>query len=131
MKVGRQARKDGKALFRACLKDNGALDEVKARTVVEKVLADKPRGYLAILSHFHKLVRLKLAERTATITTPDPLTEEQAVEYRNAIQSGYGQDMIVEMNVDPSLIGGARVQIGSDIYDASIKGRLNSVAQAF
>lgn len=131
MKVGRQARKDGKSLFRACVNDQGTLDESKVRKVVETVLKDKPRGYLAILTHFQKLVRLKLQERTATITTAVELNDEQMSDLKNNIVSKYGQDIAFITKVDEGLIGGARIQIGSDVFDASIKARLQSIAQSF
>lgn len=131
MKVGRQARKDGKSLFRACVNDQGTLDESKVRKVVETVLKDKPRGYLAILTHFQKLVRLKLQERTATITTAVDLTDEQMSDLKNNIIAKYGKDIAFITKVDSGLIGGARIQIGSDVFDASIKARLQSIAQSF
>ncbi len=131
MKVGRQARKDAKALFNACLNNKGGLTETRVKKVVKALLGDKPRGYLAILTHFHKLVRLKLAENTATVTTADQLTEEQAGEIQKSISEKYGKDLKFQLKVDPKLIGGARIQIGSDVFDASIKARLDKLRQAF
>lgn len=131
MKVGRQARKDSKSLFRACLNDLGTLDQSKVRQVVYLVLKDKPRGYLAILNHFQKLIRLKLAERTAIISTATPLSESESQALVETITAKYGQDMSFEYRDDPTLIGGTRIQIGSDVFDASIKGRLQTLAQSF
>lgn len=131
MKVGRQARKDAKSLFKVCLNSEGNLDESKVKDVVSRVLKDKPRGHLAILTHFHKLVRLKFAEKTATITTAETLSESQEADIKKSISDSYGKDMFFELNVNPELIGGARIQIGSDVFDASINARLNKLAEAF
>ena len=51
MKISKLARREAKELFRCCL-SNGLLDENRARQAVQQVLASKPRGYVAILSHF-------------------------------------------------------------------------------
>lgn len=131
MKVGRQARKDAKALFNACLNNKGGLTETRVKKVVKTVLSEKPRGYLAILTHFQKLVRLKLAAHTATITTADQLSEEQGNTIKESITAKYGSDTKFELKVDPKLVGGARIQIGSDVFDASVRARLEKLRQAF
>ena len=57
MKVSKQAKRESKALFRSCVA-NGMLEEGRVRQAVQRVLEIKPRGYLAILSHFQRLVKL-------------------------------------------------------------------------
>ena len=76
MKISKQARRDAKQLFRCCCV-NGLLDEGKVRQVVQQVIAAKPRGYLAILSHFERLLKLDLDRRTARVESPAPLAEPQ------------------------------------------------------
>ena len=66
MKISKQARRDGKALFNTC-RVNGTLDEQRVRQTVSSVIAQKPRGYVAILSHFQRLVRLEIERRTARV----------------------------------------------------------------
>ena len=69
VKISKQARRDAKELFHAC-RVNGVLDEAKVRQVVQQVIAAKPRGYFAILSHFQRLVKLDLDRRTARVESP-------------------------------------------------------------
>ena len=57
MKISKQARRDAKHLFVTC-RTNALLDEAKVRIAVQAVVAQKPRGYVAILSHFQRLVKL-------------------------------------------------------------------------
>ena len=64
MKISKQARRDAKHLFQVC-RANGLLDNAKASQTVRAVIAQKPRGYLGILSHFQRLVKLDLDRRTA------------------------------------------------------------------
>ena len=49
------------------------LDENRARQVVQQVVAAKPRGYLATLSHFQRLVKLDCARHTAKVESAMPL----------------------------------------------------------
>ena len=66
MKISKQAKRDAKQLFNSC-RVNGLLDENRVRQAVGQVIAKKPRGYVAILSHFHRLVKLDLDRRTARV----------------------------------------------------------------
>ena len=69
MKINKQARREGKALFRAA-QINGVLDDARVRQMVDAVLKQKPRDYVAILSHFERLVRLDIDRRTARVIVP-------------------------------------------------------------
>ena len=51
MKSSKQARRDGRTLFNVC-RVNGVLDESRVRDAVSRMIASKPRGYLATLAHF-------------------------------------------------------------------------------
>ena len=66
MKVTKQARREAKQLFRLCLV-NGLIEEKRARQVVQQIIAAKPRGYLATLSYFQRLVELDCARHTAKV----------------------------------------------------------------
>jgi len=130
MKISRQAKRDAKALFQIC-KTSGLLDENLVRDAVRRVVEQKPRGYVAILHHFHRLVKLDMDRRTATI--------ENAVEYsqnlKESIQSNlekrYGPGLNTTFSVNPELIGGLRVRVGSDVYDGSVRARLTALAETF
>src|ERR1041384_5320060 len=72
MKISKQAKRDAKQLFRSCVA-KGVLDENRALQVVQAVVTQKPRGYVGILSHFHRLVKLDLERRAARVETALPL----------------------------------------------------------
>ena len=65
MKISKQARREAKQLFRSCVTNGGVLDEGRVRLAVKRVLEVKPRGYMPILSHFERLLRLEIERRTA------------------------------------------------------------------
>ena len=130
MKISKQARRDAKQLFRSCLA-NGLLDENRARQTVQQVIAGKPRGYLPILTHFQRLVKLDVARRTARIESAiePPETLRTAVQANLARRYGPGLSVSFAGNAD--LIGGLRVQVGSDVYDGSVRARLAELADKF
>ena len=130
MKISKQARRDAKELFRAC-RVNGLLDEAKVRQVVQQVIAAKPRGYFAILNHFQRLVKLDLDRRTARVESPVPLDEPQQASIRTNLAHRYGDGLIFAFSQNPGLIGGLRVQIGSDVFDGSVAARLAALETSF
>ena len=130
MKVTKLARREAKELFRSCLV-NGVLDEARARQAVQQVLQLKPRGYLAILTHFQRLVKLDLERRTATIESATALTPELQSGIQASLARMYGPGLNVSFAQNPQLIGGLRVKVGSDVYDGSIQARLTALEESF
>jgi len=128
MKISKQARRDGKALFNTC-KVNGVLDEGRVRQTVTAVIAQKPRGYVGILSHFQRLVKLDLERRTARIESATPLSEALTASVKANLAQRYGQGLSVNFAVNPALIGGLRVKVGSDVFDGSVRARLDALAE--
>ena len=130
MRISKQARRDAKDLFRAAQLDD-VLDENRARQVVDEVLSKKPRGYAAILSHFQRLVKLDQARRTAKVESATSLTLEMQAKIKMTLELRYGKGLHLSFAENPSLIGGTRVQVGSDVYDGSVRARLNELKEAF
>lgn len=129
MKISKQARRDGKTLFNTC-KVNGVLDEQRVRQTVSAVIAQKPRGYVGILSHFQRLVKLDIERRTARIESAAPLSEALSSSVKTNLAQRYGQGLSVNFVVNPALIGGLRVQVGSDVFDGSVRARLDALAES-
>jgi len=123
MRIGREARQAGKGLFRACCVE-GRLDEGRVREAVRRLVAEKPRHYAEILTHLQKLVALELARHRARVETASPLDPgvkgviEAQLRRRQAPGAG------AEFVVNPELIGGMRIQVGSDVWDTSVRDRL-------
>lgn len=130
MKISKQARREAKDLFRSCLA-NGKLDEHRVRQVVQHVVAAKPRGYLAILSHFQRLVQLDEHRRTAKVESATALNPEAQANVTQSLARTYGPDLKITFAQNPELIGGLRIQVGSDVYDGSILARLHVLQESF
>jgi F-type H+-transporting ATPase subunit delta len=130
MKISKQARRDAKQLFTRC-RVNGLLDEARVRQAVGAVIARKPRGYAAILSHFQRLVKLDLDRRTARVESAAALPEALRSSVTASLARRYGAGLDLSFGVNPRLIGGMRVKVGSDVFDGSVRARLDALAEAF
>ncbi len=130
MKIGKQARRDAKDLFLACRREE-ILDSNRVRQTVTQVLAAKPRNYLAVLSHFQRLVQIEIEAHTVRIENSVPTSDALMAELKASLTRRYGPGLEFEFHVDPSLIGGLRIQIGSDVYDGTVKSRLTALESSF
>jgi F-type H+-transporting ATPase subunit delta len=129
MKISKQARRDGKTLFSNC-RVNGVLDENRVRQTVTAVIAQKPRGFVGILSHFQRLVKLDIERRTARVESATQLSDSLVTAVKANLAQRYGQGLDVGFIVNPALIGGLRVKVGSDVFDGSVRARLNELAES-
>lgn len=128
MKISKEVQAQARRLMRLCIGADGLMDEAIVRQVADKIAAEKPRNYLALLTAFTELVRLERAAHTATITSAVPLTEAEqaAIEARlNARQTGLNY----EWQVDSSLIAGLTVKVGDNVTDASIRTRIEQLTK--
>ena len=123
MKTTKKSRLEARQLFRACLA-NGLLDENRVRQAVREVIAQKPRGYVAILSQFQRLVKLEVARRAARVESVVTLSDSIRDGIRANLARLYGQGLDITFLQNPALIGGLRIRVGSDVFDGSIQTRL-------
>jgi F-type H+-transporting ATPase subunit delta len=129
MKISKQARRDAKQLFNVC-KVGGVLDEGLVRQTVGVVIEKKPRGFVGILSHFQRLVKLDIERRSARVESAVSASEALQSSVKANLAARYGAGLNVTFAVNPSLIGGLRVKVGSDVYDGSVKARLAELEAA-
>jgi F-type H+-transporting ATPase subunit delta len=130
MKISKQARRDAKGLFRSC-RVNGLLDEQRVRQTVQAVVRAKPRGLVGILSHFERLVKFDIERRAARVESAVPLTAAQQGQVAANLARRYGPGLNIAYAQNPSLLGGMRIKVGSDVYDGSIDSRLQALVNQF
>ena len=130
MKIGKQARRDGKDLYRACLLD-GVLDESRVRQTVDRVIEARPRNHLAALQHFLSLVKLDIGRRSARVESAIDPSPEVREAIRETLGRRYGRGLDFQFSVQPAHIGGLRVQVGSDVYDGTVRARLVALEKSF
>jgi F-type H+-transporting ATPase subunit delta len=124
MKLSSESRQLAKSLLSFCRVGEGQVDESRVRLVVEKVLKEKPRQYLAVLTRLKKLIALELAKRAVTVQSAIPLESDQQQNVMNFLEGRYGKGLSASFEVKPQLQGGLLIKVGSDVWDGSIKNRL-------
>jgi F-type H+-transporting ATPase subunit delta len=101
------------ANFLGVLADNGRLSELKNVIRAFRTLASGHRG-----------------ETTAEVTSAHPLDDRQIAELKANLKARVGRDVAIDAKVDPAILGGIVVRLGSQMIDASIRTKLNTLAHA-
>jgi len=130
MRAGKRARREAKELFRGCAV-NGVLDENRVRRTVQLVVAAGRHDSPAVLSLFRRLLKLDLARRTATIESATPLPADLRVAVEAGLTRLYGPGLTTAFTYRPALVGGLRIQVGCDVYDGSVRARLDTLQESF
>lgn len=130
MKISKQELRDARQLFRSC-QVNGLLEENRLRQALALLAGKKPRGYLGVLARLHRLVKLDQEQHAARVESPVPLPQDVQNTVAGQIRTKYGPGMNISFAQNPALIGGLRIQAGSDLYDGSVKTRLENLEASF
>ncbi len=99
--------------FLGVLADNGRLIELKSVIRIVRELASAHRG-----------------ETRAEVTSAHPLGDDQIAALKTKLKARVGSDVSIDARVDPALLGGIVVRLGSQMIDASIATKLNTLATA-
>ncbi|MDO7833946.1 F0F1 ATP synthase subunit delta [Sphingobium sp. HBC34] len=84
----------------------------------------------AVIRAYETLLSNHKGEARAEVTSAHPLTKTQISALAKSLKARAGRDVAVEAKVDPAILGGLVVKIGSQMIDSSIRTRLNSLALA-
>lgn len=130
MKASKDAISAAKRMFRLCMRE-GKLNEDHLRKVFNTIAEKKPRNFKAILITLKNLVRLELARHHVLIESADVLDQESIHKVESELKTQHGNDLTFEYKVNPALLGGIRIQKADDVWDGSLKSRLDRLANAF
>jgi F-type H+-transporting ATPase subunit delta len=84
----------------------------------------------SVIRNFNLLAARHRGEITAEVTSARPLDDDQVGQIKQQLRTRMGRDIAVELNVDPAILGGLVVKIGSQMIDSSIRTKLNTLAHA-
>ncbi len=123
------SRANGAKAIAAVAKSMG-LDDLTTRFL--GVLADNRRlaDLPAMIRAFAQIVAAHRGEVTAEVTTAHPLADDQLTALKQQLRTRVGRDVAIISKVDPAILGGLVVKLGSQLIDASIRTRLNTLATA-
>jgi F-type H+-transporting ATPase subunit delta len=119
------AEEQAKAL--SAVLDRAGLTGIAANFL--KVVATNRRLFAVrdMVRAFNALVAQHKGEVTAQVTVAETLNDARMDEIRDALKQVTGKDVKVDVTVDPSIIGGLKVKLGSRMVDASLRTKLNSI----
>jgi len=80
-----------------------------------------------MIAAYEKLAAEDRGAVSAEVTTAMPLTDAQSKALAAALRTALGKDPEIAARVDPAILGGLKVRVGSRLYDASLKSRLDSL----
>ncbi|MDO8397346.1 MAG: F0F1 ATP synthase subunit delta [Bradyrhizobium sp.] len=83
-----------------------------------------------VIRAFRALVAKFKGEATADVTVAEKLSDKNLDALKTALKSVTGKDVALNVNVDPSIIGGLVVKLGSRMVDSSLRTKLNSIKHA-
>ena len=84
----------------------------------------------AVIRAFNLLSARHRGELTAEVTSAHSLDDDQVAAIKQNLRTRMGRDIAVDLSVDPAILGGLVVKIGSQMIDGSIRTKLNNLAQA-
>jgi F-type H+-transporting ATPase subunit delta len=123
MKLNKEIRQLSRKMLQASFTDS-QLDPGKVASLVDSLVTHKRRNYIDVLKNYRRLLRLDLQKRHATIETASQVDPAIRSEIVANLRDKYGNDVEAEFQVDPELLGGMRIRVGSDVWDGSVRNRL-------
>ena len=122
------AEAQSKAL--SALLDKAGISGVSAKFL--KVLTANRRLFAVadVIRAFNALVAKFKGEATADVTVAEALSDKNLDALKDALKSVTGKDVALNVKVDPSIIGGLVLKLGSRMVDSSLRTKLNSIKHA-
>ena len=128
MKINKEIRQLSRGMLRASFTD-GQLDSGRIASLVDSLIARKPRNYIDVLKNYRRLLRLEVEKRRARIETASEVDREATSKVIENLKKRYGDDLTTEFVVNPQLLGGMRIRVGSDVWDGTVRNRLEQLQQ--
>jgi len=107
----------------------GRANATTERLVTRLVTAPRGRSLEAGLESLSKLAADRRNRMVAVVTSAVPLSDAQKQRLGAALAKVYGRQMHLNLDVDPEVLGGIRVQVGDEVINGSIADRLDEAAR--
>ena len=92
--------------------------------VERSALAPRGRTMAVMLGMLGRLAARRRQRLAALVEVASPLSDSQAARLTSILERAYGQQVQLNVSVDPDLVGGVRVRVGSDVVDSTVLARL-------
>ena len=84
----------------------------------------------SVIRAFRRLAAEHRGETTAEVVTANPLNDDQLAALKAQLRTRAGLYVAIETRIDPEILGGIVIKMGSQMIDASIRTKLNRLAEA-
>jgi F-type H+-transporting ATPase subunit delta len=121
--ASRQASNDQKQAMVDVLLGSKFGDEAKL-LIRFAVVGSTKRRLAVVLEQFGKLLAAYAERLVATITVASPLSGEQQAALEKSLAKDYGHALRLNIEVDPAILGGVKIQVAGEIIDGSVANRL-------
>jgi F-type H+-transporting ATPase subunit delta len=128
MKINKAIRRLSREMLRASFTD-GQLDPGRIKSLVDSLIEKKPRHYVNVLKNYRRLLRLEVEKRRARVETASEVDPVASSELVINLRKKYGSDLTTEFVVNPELLGGMRIRVGNDVWDGTVRNRLERLQQ--
>jgi F-type H+-transporting ATPase subunit delta len=123
------SREEAGKAFGALAPDLG-LDPITANFLGVLARNGRKNELRNVIRAYRRLAAEHRGETTAEVITARPLNDDQLTALRQQLRARAGRDVAIEAEVDSTILGGIVVKLGSQQVDASIRTKLNRLAQA-
>lgn len=111
--------------------DNGRVSDEKVTAVLQVLRDNPPRNYKTVLESYMAKIRSELRKENARIDFAGSLDEAAITQIKDNLCKYYNRDIQVTVNENPELLAGLRISVADDVWDSSVAGRLQQLAQSF
>ena len=122
-------RKDAAKAF-AALAPGLSLDPITAKFLGVLARNGRKNELRPIIRAFNRIAADFRGEISAEVTSAHPLKDDQLDALKAQLKGRTGRDVTIDANVDPDILGGIVIKLGSEMIDASIRTKLNRLASA-
>ncbi|MCX8239510.1 MAG: F0F1 ATP synthase subunit delta [Akkermansiaceae bacterium] len=129
MKVSKVTQSTARRIFRLCTQ-KGQINEEHLRMAITKLSTEKPRGYRGMLQALRRLIHAEVAKKQVTVESAISLDKDTTSKVEDSLRQQYGEDLIFAFKTNPELLGGMRVRVGNDLFDGSVKARLERLQES-
>ncbi len=109
---------------------NGEISPERVTGVLEYVEKHSPAHPHAVLAEYHRLVAAQLARGQAVVEHAGPLNPAAVSAIVANLTTRYGRNITPVTKRNDALLAGFRVRVGDDLYESSVAGRLQTLAEA-
>ena len=96
-----------------------------------KVVLEKERQIILpqVPEHFQRMLDLRAKRSKAVLTTVVPASEDVKKQLQNKLKQIFGEEFVLENEIDPDIIGGMKVRMGYTVIDGTIKRKLEELSR--